>query len=233
VFGSEALDYVVDEGVQIHGGMGYSAEMLVERAYRDSRINRIFEGTNEINRLITVDSTMKKGLKHKIDLFEAARDVLDNIDNIASVDMSEGDYYEAKHAYVKNLKKAVLLLLPAVQETFKRKLMFEEEILMNISDMIMNIYILESTLLRVEKMDKNGLKTDISIYQSMLNVLTQDIAGSIYKSGFDAIGSFAEGDQKARLCNALGTLTKAYSINVKEERRKIADKVIDEGRYIF
>jgi hypothetical protein len=233
VYGSESLDYIVDEMVQIYGGMGFSSEAPADRSYRDSRINRIFEGTNEINRLITVDSTMKKGLKHKIDLFEAAREVLENIDNIKPVDMTGGDYYETKHAYVKNLKKAVLLLLPAVQETFKRKLMFEEEILMNISDMIMNIYILESTLLRVEKMDKNGLKTDISPYQSMLNVLTQDISGSIYKSGFDAIGSFAKGDQKAGLCDALGTLTKAYSINVKEERRKIADKVIDEGRYIF
>jgi len=233
VYGSESLDYIVDEMVQIYGGMGFSSEAPADRSYRDSRINRIFEGTNEINRLITVDSTMKKGLKHKIDLFEAAKEVLDNISDLQSVKLGEGDYYEAKHAYVKNLKKAVLLLLPAVQDTFKRKLMFEEEILMNISDMIMNIYVLESTLLRVEKIDKNGLKPDISIYQSMLNVLTQDTAGSIYKSGFDAIGSFAEGEQKALLCNALGTLTKAYSINVKEERRNIADKLIDEGRYFL
>ena len=233
VYGSESLDYIVDEMVQIFGGMGFSAEAPADRAYRDSRINRIFEGTNEINRLITVDSTMKKGLKHKINLFEAAADVLKNIDNLSSVDMESGDYYKTKHAFVGNLKKAILLLLPAIQETFKRKLMFEEEILMNISDMIMSIYVLESTLLRVEKLEKNNLKQDMSVYKDMLDVLTQDIAGSTYKSGFDTIGSFAEGEQKKSLCNALTTLTKIPSINVKNARRRIADKLIEDEIYKF
>ena len=233
VYGSEALDYIVDEMVQIFGGMGFSAEAPADRAYRDSRINRIFEGTNEINRLITVDSTMKKGLRHKIDLFEAAADVLNNIDGLTSIDMTEGDYYETKHAFVKNLKKSVLMLLPAIQDTFKKKLMFEEEILMNISDMTMNLYILESTLLRVEKLEKNNIKHDITVYKDMLDVLTQDVAGDVYKSGFDAIGSFAESEQKKMLCNALGTLTKSYSINVKDARRRIADKLIQDEIYKF
>ncbi len=234
VYGSESLDYIVDEMVQIFGGMGFSSEAPADRSYRDSRINRIFEGTNEINRLITVDSTLKKGLKHKIDLFEAAQEVLDSIDDMEMVDINSGDdYYQIKYAYVKNLKKAVLMLLPVVQNTFKRKLMFEEEILMNISDMIMNIYILESTLLRVNKLEKNALKTNISYYKDILDVLTQDTAGSVYKSGFDTIGSFAEGKQKVILCNAMGILTKAQSINVKEARRRIADKLIDDGLYKF
>jgi len=234
VYGSESLDYIVDEMVQIFGGMGFSSEAPADRSYRDSRINRIFEGTNEINRLITVDSTLKKGLKHKIDLFEAAQEVLDSIDDVEMVDINSGDdYYQIKYAYVKNLKKAVLMLLPVVQNTFKRKLMFEEEILMNISDMIMNIYILESTLLRVNKLEKNALKTNISYYKDILDVLTQDTAGSVYKSGFDTIGSFAEGKQKVILCNAMGILTKAQSINVKEARRRIADKLIDDGLYKF
>ena len=233
VYGSEALDYIVDEMVQIYGGMGFSSEAPADRSYRDSRINRIFEGTNEINRLITVDSTLKKGLRHKIDLFEAAKEVLDNIADVEMVDINKGDYYQVKYAYIKNLKKSVLMLLPVVQDTFKRKLMFEEEILMNISDMIMNIYILESTLLRVEKLDKLVLKEDISYYKSILDVLTQDTSSSVYKSGFDTIGSFAEGEQKVILCNAMGTLTKAQSINVKEARRKIADKLIEDGLYKF
>ncbi len=233
VYGSESLDYIVDEMVQIFGGMGFSSEAPADRSYRDSRINRIFEGTNEINRLITVDSTLKKGLKHKINLFEEAQKVLDNINDVQMVDINEGDYYQTKHAYVKNLKKVVLVLLPVIQDTFKRKLMFEEEILMNISDMMMNIYVLESTLLRVEKLDKNGLKADISYYKAMLDVLTQDTSISVYKSGFDTVGSFAEGEQKVVLCNSLGILTKAQSINVKEARRKIADKLIDDGLYKF
>ena len=233
VFGSEALDYIVDEMVQIYGGMGFSSEAPADRSYRDSRINRIFEGTNEINRLITVDATMKKGMRHKIDLYEAANEVLDNLNKLKAVDVSSGDYYSIKHKELSHLKKAVLMLLPVVQETFKRKLMFEEEILMNISDMIMNIYILESTLLRVEKLDKKGLKTNISVYKDILDVLTHDKIQSVYKSGFDAIGSFAEGEQKKQLTEALETLTKVEAENVKEARRRIADKLIDDELYKF
>jgi alkylation response protein AidB-like acyl-CoA dehydrogenase len=233
VYGSEALDYIVDEMVQIYGGMGFSSEAPADRSYRDSRINRIFEGTNEINRLITVDSTMKKGMKHKIDLFEAANAVLNNFDKIVGVDLSEGDYYKAKHAFVNNLKTAVLMLLPVIQDTFKRQLVFEEEVLMNISDMMMDVYVLESTLLRVEKLEKNNLKPNISVYKDILDVLTQDIANTVYKSGFDAIGSFTKGTQKKLLSEALDTLTKTYSVNVKEARRRIAGKVIEDEVYKF
>lgn len=233
VYGSEALDYIVDEMVQIYGGMGFSSEAPADRSYRDSRINRIFEGTNEINRLIIVDSTMKKGMKHKITLFEAAAKVLDNLSSLKPVDETSGDYYDVKHQQVNHLKKAVLMLLPVIQETFQRKLMFEEEILMNISDMIMNIYVLESTLLRVEKLDETGLKTDISIYKDILDTLTQDKIRDVYKSGFDAIGSFAEGNRKKQLSQALDILTKVESQNIKEARRRIAEKLTDDGLYKF
>ena len=233
VYGSEALDYIVDEMVQIYGGMGFSSEAPADRSYRDSRINRIFEGTNEINRLITVDATMKKGMKHKIDLFEAANEVLKDLDSISPVDMASGDYYEVKHAFVNNLKKAILMLLPVVQDTFKRQLMFEEEVLMNLSDMMMELYVLESTLLRVEKLDKKNYKSDISVYKDILDVLTQDIANNIYKSGFDAIGTFVEGSQQKALSDALTTLTKTYPVNVKEARRRIAGKLIEDEIYKF
>jgi alkylation response protein AidB-like acyl-CoA dehydrogenase len=233
VYGSESLDFIVDEMVQIYGGMGFSSEAPADRSYRDSRINRIFEGTNEINRLITVDATLKKGMKHKIDLYEAAQEVIDNIANLTSVDEQSGDYYAVKHAYVKNLKKAVLMIIPHLSEKFGRKLMYEEEILMNISDMIMNIYVLESTLLRVEKLDKNKMKDNISIYRDILDILTQNMVMDVYKSGFDAIGSFAEGEERQQLCEVLDTLTKGSSLNVKASRRRIADKLIDDGLYRF
>jgi len=233
VYGSEALDFIVDEMVQIYGGMGFSAEAPADRSYRDSRINRIFEGTNEINRLITVDAIMKRGMKRRIELYEAANDILENLDKLESVDSTEGDYYVAKHAYINNLKKAVLMLLPVVQDTFKRQLVQEEEVLMNLSDMMMNIYLCESTLLRVEKMDKKNLKSDIGIYKDILDVQMQDVTALVYKSGFDAIGSFAEGEQKEKLGDALHTLTKAQSINVKEARRRIAAKLIDDEVYKF
>jgi len=233
VYGSESLDYIVDEMVQIYGGMGFSSEAPADRSYRDSRINRIFEGTNEINRLITVDSTLKKGMKHKIDLFEAANEVVNNLDKLGAVVTEGKDYYEIKHAFARNLKKAILMLLPVVSDTFKRQLVQEEEILTNISDMIMNVYVYESTLLRVEKIEKEGLKSDIKVYRDILDVLTRDTLQKTYSNAFDAIGSFAEGDQKDALCNALRTLTKADPTNVKESRRSIADKLNDDGLYKF
>jgi alkylation response protein AidB-like acyl-CoA dehydrogenase len=233
VYGSESLDYIVDEMVQIFGGMGFSSEAPADRSYRDSRINRIFEGTNEINRLITVDATMKKGMKHRIDLFEAAREILENMNEQKVVDYSSNDYYAIKHEHVSNLKKAAIMLLPVISEKFSRKLMFEEEILMSISDMIMNVYVLESTLLRVEKMEKNNMKHDISMYKDILDVLNQETLQQIYQSGFDTIGAFAEGEQKKQLCSLLKTLTQAESENVKEARRRIANKLIDDGFYKF
>ncbi len=233
VYGSESLDYIVDEMVQIYGGMGFSAEAPADRSYRDSRINRIFEGTNEINRLITVDSSLKKGMKHKIDLFEAANEVVNNLDKLQAVDTKGKDYYEIKHAFVANLKKAILMLLPVISDTFKRQLMQEEEILMNISDMMMHVYVFESTLLRVEKLEKEGLKTDIKVYRDILDVVMHDALQKTYSNAADAIGSFAEGELKDRLCNALRTLIKADPTNVKESRRSIANKLNDDGLYKF
>ena len=125
------------------------------------------------------------------------------------------------------------MLLPVISEKFSRKLMFEEEILMNISDMIMNVYVLESTLLRVEKLDKNNMKQDMSLYKDILDVFNQETIHMIYQSGFDAIGSFAEGEQKKQLIELLETLTKSESVNVKEARRRISDKLIDDGLYKF
>ncbi len=229
VYGSESLDFIVDEGVQIHGGMGYSAETPIERGYRDSRINRIFEGTNEINRLIAVDSITKKGKKHKIDLYEKIEEIKKNLEPEAFT----GEYYNDKHALIKNLKKLTLYLIPLVQEKFGRKLMFEEEILMNLSDMMMNLYVMESTLLRVEKIDKKGLKDNISVYKDILDILTHNLTKSIYGSALDAIGSFAEGEEADKLKTLLDKLTSLNPFNVKEARRRVAGKLIEDNRYNF
>jgi alkylation response protein AidB-like acyl-CoA dehydrogenase len=229
VYGSEALDFIVDEGVQIHGGMGFSAETPIERGYRDSRINRIFEGTNEINRLITVDSITKKGKKHKIALYEKIGEIKNNL----VADEPVGDYYSDKHAIVNNVKKLILYLIPLVQEKFGRKLMFEEEILMNLSDMMMNLYIIESTLLRVEKLDKKGIKSNVEVYKDILNVLTHNLMKEIYGSGYDVIGSFAEGEQKKHLLEILDKFSKTEPLNVKDARRRIAAKLIEDNRYDF
>ncbi len=229
VYGSEALDFIVDEGVQIHGGMGYSAETPIERGYRDSRINRIFEGTNEINRMIVIDSITKKGKKHKIDLYEKIEEIKQNL---APAKLT-GDYFADKHAMVDNFKNILLHLIPIVQEKFGRKLMFEEEILMKLADMMMNVYVLESTLLRVEKLDSKGLKNDISVYKDILDILTQTLAGEIYQAGYEAIGSFTEDDEQENLLSLFENFVKIKPFNIKEARRRVADKLIDDNFYNF
>lgn len=233
VYGSEALDYVVDESVQIFGGMGYSAETLVERGYRDSRINRIFEGTNEINRMLVVDTAMKRALKGDFDLFGEAQKVTDNLPNIKYSASKDEGYFEEKKRYIKSFKKAILLVINKATEKFERKLMLEQEILFNISNMIMELYTSESNLLRTEKLESIKGSNDAAIYKDILDVNVYDAAGIIQKSGFDAANSFAEGEELNSLINAISILTKTNGTNVKEARRKIADKLIEDNKYSF
>ncbi len=233
VYSSESLDYIVDELVQIYGGMGFSAEAPADRSYRDSRINRIFEGTNEINRLIVADAELKRGLRHKISLLEKAAEVLDDKENIQVVDVSTPDYYALKHAYVGQLKKAVTILFPLLNNTFKKKLAFEEEIMMNMADMLMNLYVLESTLLRVEKLEKLKLKTTISVYHDLLDVLLHDVMHIFKNKTMDAVSSFLEGDEKAEMLAIMEKLTFYDPVNAKTARRRIADKLIEDEHYKF
>jgi alkylation response protein AidB-like acyl-CoA dehydrogenase len=233
VYGSEALDYVVDEAVQIFGGMGYSSETLVEKGYRDSRINRIFEGTNEINRMLVVDTAMKRAMKGDFDLFGEAQKVVDNLTGLKSSDTKKEEYFEEKKEYIRNFKKAILLVINKASEKFQRKLAFEQEILFNISDMIMVLYISESTLLRVEKL--TGIKgpDDTKIYWDILDVNIYDAANKIKKSGLDAVNSFAEGEELTSLTNGINIFTEVAGVNVKDARRRVADKLIEDNKYSF
>ncbi len=233
VYGSESLDYIVDETVQIFGGMGFSAEAPADRSYRDSRINRIFEGTNEINRLIVADSEMKRGLKHRIGLFEAADKVKENLHSLDKPNVKELGYYELKKAYVKNIKNAILLLIPDVHDKFNKKLVFEEEIMMNIANMLMYLYVLESNMLRVEKLEANGLKDDIKPYRDILDVLTHDIMKSVKAEAVDAVSSYLEGEEKEKMLEIMEKLLWYDPVNAKDARRRIADKLIDDTVYKF
>ena len=233
VFGSEALNFVVDEAVQIFGGMGFSAETDIDRAYRDSRINRIFEGTNEINRLLVVDTTIKKALKEGFDVIRYANYIINELSENLEQDYSGLSYYDEKKLYIKNFKKAVLLLLGVVSEKFKRQLVTEQEILFNISDIIMQVYSAESTLLRVEKLEQMKGEEAIMIYKDILDVFVYDAAGIIYKSGIDAVNSFAEGEEQKIMLRRIDYFTKQAPVNVKNARRRIADKLIEDNRYNF
>ena len=233
VFGSEALDYVVDEGVQIHGGMGYSAETSVERGYRDSRINRIFEGTNEINRMVAVGEILKRGMKGELDLLTPAKAVAAELMGIPDFGSTSVDYFAEKHKMIVNFKKAILMVAGAALQKFTDKMQEEQEILMNIADMLMYTYAAESMMLRVEKL--SGIYDDekLDTYKEMLDVFMYDTAYRMNKIGVDAVNSFAEGDEKAGMLMGMKRFTKVSSVNVIAARRKIAGKLIEANKYCF
>jgi alkylation response protein AidB-like acyl-CoA dehydrogenase len=231
VYGSEVLDYVIDEAVQIHGGMGYSAEMDVERGYRDSRINRIFEGTNEINRLLIADTAIKRAQKGDFDLSGPAEHLYNNLAEITSGKVEGENYYAVKRRYLANFKKVILISIHGVTTYFDKKLVKEQEVMNNISEMIMETYIAESLALRVEK--REYLKGDAGIYRDMLDVYIYDTADLVRKSARDAVNSFAGADESENLNSAIEKLTLVAGINVKEARRRIADSLIENNVYKF
>jgi alkylation response protein AidB-like acyl-CoA dehydrogenase len=231
VVGSEMLDYVADEGVQIHGGMGYSAEMAVERGYRDSRINRIFEGTNEINRLLVVDTAMKRAMKGEFDLFGEAEKLYSGLSNITDGKTSGESYFQEKSRYIKNFKKAILICIHGATKRFEKNLINEQEVLNNIAEMMMETYVSESLALRVEKM--GSIKSDISLYMDMLNVNMFDTASLIRKSALEAISTFCTAESCPALTKAIENLTRMDCVNVKDARRRIADKLIEDNIYKF
>jgi len=233
VNGSEVLDYVVDEGVQVYGGMGYSAEAPMERAYRDSRINRIFEGTNEINRMLTVDMMLRKAMKGELDLMGPAMKVAQELMSIPDFGSPDNTLFAAEKKYIQNFKKAVLMVAGAAAQKLMMNLAKEQEILMNIADMLIEVYIAESLLLRVEKLVSMKGEAAAQAQLSMLKVYFYDAADKINKSGKDALNSFAEGDELRMMLMGLKRFTKVEAINCKEERRKIAAQLIEANKYCF
>jgi alkylation response protein AidB-like acyl-CoA dehydrogenase len=229
VLGSEVLDYVVDEAVQIHGGMGYSAETRVERAYRDARINRIFEGTNEINRLLIVDMILKKAMKGELDLMTPAMNVANELMAIPDFGEAPSNTFEQCHKYVAQFKKAVLLVAGAAVQKLMMQLEKEQEVLMHVADMIIATYTTESMLLRVEKLNKKGVNTELQ--EEMLKVHCYDSAENISAAGKEALLAFGTGDELRMMLMGLRRFTKTEPFNVKDARRKVAAKVIEENRY--
>ncbi len=233
VFGSETLDYVVDEAVQIYGGMGFSAEMPVDRAYRDSRINRIFEGTNEINRILVVDTLMKRGQKKKIPLYEEAEKVLAELPSLKEEAPASDDYYKEKAQVIKNFKKLALVLIKMANDKFARKLVFEQQILFNISNIIMQLYGAESTMLRVQKLEQRNGAGSVKLYKDILDVFVHDSASLIRKEALDATCSFVYGEQRDQLLKAVEVFTKVTGPDIRSARRRIADKLAEENKYCF
>lgn len=233
VWGSEMLDYTVDEGVQIYGGMGYSADAPMERAYRDSRINRIFEGTNEVNRLLIVDMLLKRAMKGELDLMGPAQSVANELLSIPDFNDPDDAPFAYEKEMIAKLKKAGLLVAGAAVQKLMMSLSKEQEILMNIADIIGQVYVAESALLRVEKLyHKNGENLEaVSFQKDLADVYLYETVDKVYLAGKEALNSFAEGDELAMMMVGLRRFTKASPFNVKDARQRIAKKLIEENRY--
>jgi len=233
VWGSEMLDYVVDEGVQVYGGMGYSADAPMERAYRDSRINRIFEGTNEVNRLLIVDMLLKRAMKGNLDLMGPAQAVAGELMSIPDFSEEDTTLFAYEKKILINLKKVGLMVAGAAVQKLMMTLSKEQEILMNIADIIGYVYLAESTILRVEKLvdmkGEDAVKGQIDIVRVYLN----NVVDQVHLAGKSALNSFAEGDELKMMLMGLRRFTKTEPFNSKEARQRIAKQLIDANKYCY
>ncbi len=233
VWGSEMLDYVVDEGVQVYGGMGYSAEAPMDRAYRDSRINRIFEGTNEINRLLIVDMLLKRALKGELDLMTPAQAVASELMSIPEFGEEDDSLFAAEKKTLKNLKKAGLMIAGSAVQKLMMSLAKEQEILMNIADIIGVVYVLESTILRVEKLVTARGEEAVQGQLDMMRIYLQEAVDSVYLAGKEALNSFAEGDELNMMLVGLRRFTKVAPYNIKDARQRVAKQLIEANKYCY
>jgi alkylation response protein AidB-like acyl-CoA dehydrogenase len=233
VFGSEMLDYVVDEAVQIFGGYGFSEEYPAARAYRDSRINRIFEGTNEINRLLTVDMLVKRSLKGRLDLMGPALAIQKDLLSIPSIGEKSEGLLASELEAIRNAKKAILMIAGSAVQKFMQKLADEQEIIMNVTDMLIEVYTSESAILRTLKLSTMKSESEVLPYVEMTKVYVSDSLERINLYGKHAISAFAEGDELKMLMLGLKRYTKFDPVNTTKLRRDIANRLIEANKYCF
>ena len=231
VAGSEVLDFVVDEGVQIHGGNGYSDEYIISKAYRDSRINRIYEGTNEINRLLTVDMVLKRAMKGRLDIMAPALAVSRELMSIPDFGNGDSGSFATERRTIANFKKAILLIAGAAVQKLMTRLENEQELLMHIADMAIDTFVAESALLRAWKLSDQRGEAAAAFELDIMRTNLYDTADRINKSGKDAINAFASGDEQRMMLLGLKRFTKVDPFNSKDARRRIADKLIADNKY--
>jgi alkylation response protein AidB-like acyl-CoA dehydrogenase len=233
VAGSEVLDYVVDEGVQVYGGYGFSADYPMDRAYRDSRINRIFEGTNEINRMLTMDMLFKRAMKGELDVMGAVMGIQKELTGIPEFGEEDTALFAAEKKAIKNMKKSVLMMAGAAAQKFADKLANEQEILMNLADICILAYLAESALLRTEKLisirGEEACKGQIDITK----VYLADALDKVSHAGKNAINAMSTGDEQRMLLMGLKRYTKSAPFNTKDARRRIAAQLIEANQYCF
>jgi len=235
VTGSEALAYAVDEGIQVYGGMGYSMETGMEMGYRDARITRIYEGTNEINRMLSVGELMKRAYQTKeIDLMSATKEV--PVQMVSAINPFAAKGFLGKETeIVENLKKLFLLVSAAAGRKLKLKLVDEQEIVMNLADILAESFVCESVLLRVKKLAATeGIdKAELELKKVAAQLYIYEALSKARKAAEDAIASYAKGAEKFVTQRLADTLTMAYDVNPKELRRQVARAAISKGDYPF
>jgi alkylation response protein AidB-like acyl-CoA dehydrogenase len=230
VYGTEVLAYCTDQAVQVFGGYGFSEEYPVARAYRDARINRIFEGTNEINRMIIPGELLKMGLKGEIPLMQAAQKLQAEMLEPSFSEDSDDTPLASETRAVEGLKKAALQVAGLAALKFGNKLNEQQEILARVADIIISSFAGESVLLRTQKMLAAGKNADLQI--AMTQVLVHDLTEKCAVWGREALSSFTEGDDLRLNLAALKRLTKHDTVNVVALRRQIAAAVIAADGYI-
>ncbi len=231
---SEYCDYLADEMVQIYGGYGYSADYPAERAYRDSRINRIFEGTNEINRMLIPGRLMKSALSGKLALLPAAQALMDEIltPQMAAFDDDEG-LLAAEQKLAKNAKKVGLMTLGTAAQKYMLTLGDQQEILIGIADVIMDAYAMESAILRTQKLALSEGEEAAARYVDMTRVFCNDAVERIEARAKNTLAGMAEGDELRTLLAALRRFTKLTPVNTIAARQRIADVMIEANKYVY
>ena len=231
---SEYCDYVVDEMVQIYGGYGYSADYPAERAYRDSRINRIFEGTNEINRMLIPGRLMKSALSGNLALLPAAQALMDEVlsPQIGNYD-DDDSLLAAEEKVTKNAKKVALMTLGTAAQKYMMKLADQQEILMGIADIIMDTYAMESAVLRARKLATSQGEKAAARYLDMTSVFCNDAVERIETKAKNTLAAMAEGDELRTLLAALRRFTKWQPVNTVAARQRIAGELIAANKWIY
>jgi alkylation response protein AidB-like acyl-CoA dehydrogenase len=231
VLGSEVLDYVLDENVQIHGGNGFVKDYPAERFYRDARVNRIFEGTNEINRLLIPGMLLRRAAKGEIGLIPAARRLQDELLSPSGASLSADEGLDADLKTVAALKKVALMVLGTAMQTYGQKLTDEQEVLSAAADILIDIYAAESAVLRAREAVAGG-RADAALHEAAARTFVNDATQRVQAAATNALAAMAEGDTLRTLLAALRRVLKATPVNTVALRRTLADATVARGSYI-
>ncbi|PYR64247.1 MAG: acyl-CoA dehydrogenase [Acidobacteria bacterium] len=232
VAGSEALDFALDENIQIHGGNGYVKDYPAERHYRDARVNRIFEGTNEINRLLIPGMLAKRAAKNELPIIAAARALQDQLLSPASAASIDDAPLAAERSAVEAFKKTTLMVLGLAMQTYRDKLGDEQEVLMHLADMLIDVFSADSAVLRAQAALGRRV-TQADLHGDAARVFVNDAALRIDASARQALAAMADGDTLRMMLAALRRLMKIAPINTVALRRRLADETVARGGYLF